>query len=515
MKKKTKAIIVSAFFGLILVTSTLALALIGNTPTNNDDGAITKTGTPADNYKDAERATFCGTVSVKSNRYITEFEIPTVCTQPLAITTDSSGNVWFTESNTGSLTKFDPFSRSFTEYENAKWPEGDQSMMWGIDYSQDGNIWFTDERHNVIWKFSILEKNFTSFRYPVSELGETFPQKLIANGKQIIVNDFSGNKITFLNADQTGPEINYSKLDSPTSDPDSVTGAFTIDSNGKLWYTVWKFQQGGNLLFYDSQINNGTAFKLPLGIQAPNGISSSPDNKIWITDAASSYFFSFDPQSQQFTRFVTPAPNELTYGNSSGLIKTPISRPYWNDFDDKGRLWFNEQTGNNIAVFDPKKESLVEYGVPSRNPNWSDCSNLKDCGIAQVLDFTIKDDKIWFTEWVENNIGVLDSSVPLPFDVSVDENNLVLNRGNNATIALTISPTEHLNEPVNIVTANTAGPNDIKVNHVRKITIGDQPQTVAFEVVIDKFALSGTYKILLGARYQEVTISQYVTITVK
>ncbi|HSD04672.1 MAG TPA: lyase, partial [Nitrosopumilaceae archaeon] len=179
MKKKTKAILVSIFFGLILVTSTITLALIGNVPSNNDDGTVTKTGTPADNYKDAERETFCGTGSVKSNRYITEFKIPTVCTQPLAITTDSSGNVWFTESNTGNLAKFDPFSRTFTEFENTKWPEGDQSMMWGIDHSQDENIWFTDERHDVIWKFSILEKNFTSYKYPASDSEATFPQKLI------------------------------------------------------------------------------------------------------------------------------------------------------------------------------------------------------------------------------------------------------------------------------------------------------------------------------------------------
>ncbi|HSD05224.1 MAG TPA: lyase, partial [Nitrosopumilaceae archaeon] len=478
-------------------------------------GTVTKTGTPADNYKDAERETFCGTGSVKSNRYITEFKIPTVCTQPLAITTDSSGNVWFTESNTGNLAKFDPFSRTFTEFENTEWPEGDQSMMWGIDHSQDENIWFTDERHDIIWKFSILEKNFTRYKYPASDSEATFPQKLIVDGQQVIVNDFSGNKITFFDTSQSGQEIKYSKIDSPTADQDSVTGAFTIDSNGKLWYTVWKFQQGGNLLRYDSQDNNGTAFKLPLGIQAPNGISSSPEGKIWITDAASSFFFSFDPQSQQFTKFITPPPSEVTYGNSSGLIKTPISRPYWNDFDNKGRLWFNEQTGNSIAVFDPKKESLVEYGVPSGNPNWSDCGNLEDCGVAQVLDFTIRDDKIWFTEWVENNIGVLDSSVPLPFDIDVDENNLILNRDSNVTLTLTISPTEHLSEPVDIVTANTAGLRDITINHEQKTTVGDQPQTVTFDVYVDKFALSGTYKILLGARYHEVTVSEYVTVTVK
>ena len=78
-------------------------------------------------------------------------------------------------------------------------------------------------------------------------------------------------------------------------------------------------------------------------------------------------------------------------------------------------LYFNEQTANNISVMDPKTQSLVEYHVPSKNPNWGDCDSgtevLDDCGIAQIFDFTIDGEKIWFTEWVENNIGVVDTSV--------------------------------------------------------------------------------------------------------
>jgi virginiamycin B lyase len=511
VKKKAKQLLVAAFFGVILLTSTITIAMIGNTPSNTDS-TTTTTGTPADNYPDDQRASYCGTGAAKSNKYITEFKVPTVCAQPLAVTTDLSGTVWFTESNTGNLGKFDPFSRFFTEYENVNWPKSDQSMMWGIGYSQDNNVWFTDEAHDVIWKFSVLEKNFTTFKYPTS--GDAFPQKLVINGQQIVVNDFTGNKITFLDTAQSGQEIKYSKLNSPTND--TVTAALTIDSNGKVWYTAWKIQEGGNLLRYDPQTGNGTGFKLPLGILAPNGISASPENKIWVTDAASSLFFSFDPQSQQYTKFITSVPREATYGNSSGLIKTPISRPYWNDLDEKGRLWFNEQTSNSIAVFDPTKESLVEYLVPSQNPNWADCGDRESCGIAQVLDFTISGDKIWFTEWVENNIGLLDSSIPLPIEVNLQPNEVILNKGETSTLSFTITPKEQLDEMVTLTTANTAALNDIVVYGTdKKITIKDQPETVSLSLSADKFALSGTYKLLVGAQYKEVTVSQFITITVK
>lgn len=509
MRKKAKTILVAAFFGIILLTSTLALTLNNNVPQNDD---ATVTGTPADNYKDEDRARFCGTDTAKSNRYVTEFKIPTVCAQPLAITTDSSGNVWFTQSNTGNLAKFDPSSEFFTEYENTKWPKGDQSMMWGIVHMQDGNIWFTDERHDVIWKFSTIDNNFTSFKYPVSDNEATFPQKIVIDDKKILVNDFTGNKITFFDYTQTGQEIQYTKVDSPTTD--AFTGALAIDQDGKIWYTVWKFQEGGDLVRYDPKTSNGTGFKLPLGMQAPNGISVSPENTIWITDTASSLFFSFDPTTEKFTKFITAAPSERAYGNATGVVKTPISRPYWNSFDQKGRLWFNEQTSNSIAVFDPRKESLVEYFVPSQNPNWADCLDETNCGISQILDFTIHGDKVWFTEWVENNIGVLDSNIPLPMEVSVQQKEVVLSRGENTTISLTIIPKMQL-DTVSITSANTAGPNDIKVTSSKEITIENQPQTVSLNVRVDKFALPGTYKIVAGARHQEVTISEFVTIAVK
>jgi len=36
-----------------------------------------------------------------SNDYVKEYKIPTACTQPLAITVDHNGIVWFAQTNTG------------------------------------------------------------------------------------------------------------------------------------------------------------------------------------------------------------------------------------------------------------------------------------------------------------------------------------------------------------------------------------------------------------------------------
>lgn len=509
-------IVMAIGFAAIMVgSSTVALFGVGSpTKSQAQINGTTITNTPADNYKDKDRPTFCETSDAKSNKYITEFKIPTACTQPLAITTDPNGNVWFTESNTGKIGKFDPSIKNFTEYENPLWQAHEKSMMWGIGHAPDGTIWYTDSGHNLIWRFSPNDEKYTSFNYPItSGQNEAFPQMLVINGKEVLVNDFVGRKITSFSLDQASSTIDYSTIKSPGNY--NFTSDMAVDASGKIWYTVWIYQQGGNLIRYDPQTGDKTQFNLPPGILAPNGISIGKDGKIWITDTASSLFINFDPQSQQFTKFITPVPQELTYGNASGLIKTPISRPYWNQIDDKGRIWFNEQVANSIGVFDPVNDSLVEYLVPSANPNWSDCGTLQDCGVAQVLDFTTNDDKVWFTEWVENNIGFLDTKVPLSIDVNAAPTDIILHRGENATVSFTITPNEQITDPVTILKSNTASINDLVVSANDQVTISGQPKTIPISISADNFALAGVYKVLIGARYHEVTVSKYVTVTIE
>ncbi len=501
----------------IFIISTVSVAFLGGgrvaTQTEKSTG-LTITGTPADNYPDNKRSTFCETGLAKSNKYITEFKIPTACTQPLAITTDTFGNAWFTESNTGNLGKFDLSSKTFQEFTNAQWQKGEKSMMWGLGTAQDGNIWFTDSQHNLVWKFNPADKSYTRFTFPKSSGSEgSFPQMLLIDGKNVYINDFTGKKIGVFTTDHIGPDLGVTSISSAGNY--NFTSTMVTDPAGNVWYTVWIYQQGGSLVKYDQKTGDSTQYPLPQEIQAPNGITIDSAGKLWIMDTASSFFFDFDPNNKQFTKHLTSPPPTSSYGNASGLIKTPISRPYWNHFDDKGRLWFNEQVANSLGVYDPSVQSLTEYLVPSKNPNWSDCGTLQDCGVAQVLDFAVDHNKVWFTEWVENNIGVLDSSVALPINVNVSDTAITIHRGQNVTVSLNINPQEQLTSPVSIITSDTAGLHNISTMPQEMQVIVDKSKTVKVTISADNFAITGTYKVLIGARYQDITVSKYITVTLE
>jgi virginiamycin B lyase len=531
---KKKGLLVVLFFGGIMVTSGFGLSSMIAPAEDNSD--VMLTGTPSDNFPEDQRTTFCSSGSdAKSTKYVQEYLIPTECSNPLAIVSDYDGNVWFAETNTGNIAKFDPTTEIFTEYDNPTWPDGGRSMMWGIDYAPDGSVWFTDETYDSIWKFSTIDETYERLSYPSD--GNSLPQKLSIEGSQIIINDFTGNKLTILDINLSDTEINY--LSIPSALDDSVTADFALDVNDNIWYTNWLFQQGGFLVkfnqndYLNAVSNSGeqflplvdfiSAYALPVQLLTPNGITFSDDGTLWIVDTTSSSFFNFDPSSEQFIQYVTSDPIFETYGNQTGIIKSPISRPYWIENDDQGRLVFNEQTANNISVMDPKTQSLIEYHVPSKNPNWGDCDSgvkvLDDCGIAQIFDFTIYNEKIWFTEWVENKIGVVDTSVSLPIEIQFEYDTLNFLPGDSANFNFIVSP-QFKNNILEFSSVVSTTHDFLTVNFIYdSVEIfeldSDDPVAVYVEISASDDAIPGTYKILLGAQLSDITISKFLTVIIE
>ena len=543
MKKQTKGILAFAFLGGLMLTSGVLIAIPGFDEDVDyaamNDPEVTITGTPADNFPDNQRTTFCSSGGdAKSTKYVTEYLIPTECTNPLAITSDYDGNAWFAETNTGNLAKFDPITETFTEYDNPTWPNGGRSMMWGIDYAPDGSVWFTDETYDSVWKFSTIDEQYERLSYPTSG-GDSLPQKLSIDGSQIIINDFTGNKLTILNVNPSDDDVNY--LSIPSALDDSVTADFALDANDDIWYTNWLYQQGGFLVKFNqndylSAVSNSgeqflplvdfiSAYALPVQLLTPNGITFSDDGLLWIVDTTSSSFFSFDPSSEEFIQYVTADPMFETYGNQTGVIKSPISRPYWIENDDQGRLVFNEQAANNISVMDPKTQSLVEYHIPSKNPNWGDCDSgidvLENCGIAQIFDFAISGEKIWFTEWVENKIGVVNTAVLLPLEIQLEQNTLNLVPGESQEFQYIISVgSQNDNLDLFLVASGTHDFLRVNVldNSADLVAIVDDPgETIVIPTMISASddALPGTYKILLGTQSGDVTISKFLTVIIE
>jgi virginiamycin B lyase len=456
------------------------------------------------------------------------------------------------------VAKFDPLTETFTEYDNSVWknverifvaaaiennaePTKLRSMMWGIDYFPDGSIWFTEEATDAIWKFLIDDESYNRISYSqTDEDKSSLPQKLAIEGSKIIINDFTGGRLSFLDYAQDKQGLRHYSI--PSIMPDAVTSDFAIDSNKNVWYTNWVPSGQGILVKFDypgyefqstqGEVTQGLLlqdfvewYNFPTGLTTPNGVAVGPDQKIWIADTSSSYFFSFDPKTEEFIKYTTSVPTIDSYGNASGVIKNPVSRPYWIEHHD-GNIIMNEQTANRIGVFNPSTETLIEYTVPSRNPNWADCTEITiiddveyetvidNCGVAQVFDFAVAGEKIWFTEWVENNIGVVDTSIPLPFSIAVDKDKITLEKEQTTQITLEVTKTgsAHMYD-ASVNSSSTSTFSDIIITHENNFSLYDKT-TITIEIMASEHALSGTHKILLGAYTDDIAVSQFITVTI-
>ena len=550
MKTRTKGIIFFAFVGGIMLASGVTIAIPSSFFENSNTTLDSLEDIELDdlNYVGDQRLQFCSiNDKAKSNSYVKEYKIPTPCTQPLAITTVPDGTVWFAQTNTGMIAKFDPLSETFTQYPNPDWdrlqtawieeavkqnalPIKLRSMMWGMDYSPDGSIWYTDGDNGAIWKFLLSDESYRVLSFPRSDDSEqVFPQKLKVDGSRIIVNDLFGSKISFFDFVQVGKEIRTFGVPSPIDE--SLTSDFTIDSENNVWYTTWIPNETGILVKFDhpryekqqaksSTITEGLLlqefiefYQFPSGMDTPNGIAVGPNEKIWIADTSGNFFFSFDPEIEKFTKYVTSIPHEDSYGNLK--LPTYSSNPYWIERLDE-KLVMNEHNANRIAVFDPIKETMVEYTVPSRNTSWADCEGIEYCGVAQVFGFTVDDKKIWFTEWVENNIGVVDTSIPLPFDISLDTENIVLKRGETAEITLEFSSTDIIpyGHSINISTTSLFTDLIINPESTEFHDVGEF-ESIVIQITASDSAVPDTHKVLLGAYNDEIAISKFITVTIE
>ena len=165
MKTRKKGILFFAVVAGIMLTSAVTLAVnpaqwiddssvegAFQIPTVEEFDAFDPDALGLDlGYNPGEKLQFCSTNDQPlSNPYVKEYKIPTECTQPLAITVDHNGNVWFAGTNTGDVAKFDPLTETFTEYNNTEWEDVEKifimtalennveptklrSMIWGID----------------------------------------------------------------------------------------------------------------------------------------------------------------------------------------------------------------------------------------------------------------------------------------------------------------------------------------------------------------------------------------------
>jgi virginiamycin B lyase len=614
-----------------LAASTLAIVAPPSIPkdiepsTAQDEAELAK--------QEERKAFFCGSGIANSNAYIREFVIPSECAEPVAITVDKNGVVWFAESAVRKIGSFDPATEKFAEYElpaepifswdeipgndnvrlfefltkrfqllwvqiadvekidNGKtiristarnylsitlddertkaslvtddgrsykfvvkkdndklnvYPSSDEregpapvASIWSMKFDEQDNLWFPDVTTNAIWRFDKNTQNFETYKVPTTtDFGTSYPINFdFDNNGKIWFSEIYGKNIGVLDPmlakhnTNNGIEEISARVDLET------LGPLAMDGDGNIWFTALTYPATGRLMKLEPEKKSFTTYSMPAGISSPVGVVPDNVGNLWINDHGTSVFLKFNPDTNATSTYVTSLPLRetsiglyekcLTQPNGSSITCPgyPVSLPYWNAVDSKGRIWFNEHQGNSLAVFDPDTETLIEYFVPSQNPNWGDCEGYTEpCGLANPLQFTLAPDgKVWFTEWSESKIGVLDPNLPLPISLEVtnraesiagDERARVVAHGSTLPLIVSVTADQKLDASVQMRISGTIVPTGRLFNMTAEFSerelIFSEPstKTVDLKLTPKEGLTPGKYKLTISATYNEVTYSK-------
>ncbi len=497
---------------------------------------------PSSPQQDEAKALFCGSGVANSNRHIQEFVIPTGCSEPVGITVDPNGNVWFAESAKRNIGKFDPNTKKFDEYALPDAKEQEKTMpvasIWSMKFDDNGNLWFPDVQANAIWKFDPNTSRFETYKIlTTTEFGTSYPINFNfdKNGK-IWFSEIYGKNIGMLDPSKVEHNTNSGIIELSARVDLETLGPLAIDNEGNIWFTALTYPASGKLMKLEPEKKVFTTFNMPEGVSSPVGIAPDRDGNLWINDHGTSAFVKFNPETNTTSTYVTSLPLRSTsiggyekcltqpYGSSITCPGLPVSLPYWNVVDSQGRIWFNEHQGNSIAVFDPATETLIEYFVPTQNAGWAACEDyVEPCGIANPLQFTLAPDgKVWFTEWSESRIGMLDPNLPLPISLEISTSNKPnqVSHGETLTLNVGVTANEKLSSNVEMRISGTIVPTGRLFNITAEFSEeeltfdGPSTKTVTLKLTPEDDLEPGNYRITVSARYNEVTYSKIVGLTV-
>jgi len=541
---KSKKNAIYALLGIIVVVA-IAIGLYLNNDSSNDlsDKLIESSRNAAiDKFQNQ----FCGNnTSPNSNEFVNEYVLPTTCEMPLGIAVDNNASkVWYISTKNGILGSYNTKENRFDQERTIPiWRSRqnpiDFSQVWTIKVDRENNIWFTDEKQNAIWRYNNLLKTFEIFNIPEisKSFGTTYPVSMDFDGSgNIYLVGIRSPSLWFANVTEmrNGTSDGISRIPIPLQgfagiDPDLIsTGSVIVDENNNtVWLSMLAFAKKGQIFKYDTNSKTFKVFELPPDINSPVGITLDNNDDIWVTDHGTSIFYKLDHSNGRITKFVTSQASSRVFGRNSTSEEGAYTLPYWIQKGSNGSIWFNEHTGNKIAVFNPINMTLVEYWIPTQNALFGQCQpdSANNCGIANLLQFSVgTNNDVWFTEWSENKIGRVDSYKEVPFSVSSSEKEVTIAKGKSAEIKLNLQTSSTLSSSsdntINMIKSGTFTPTGDLGNSTGSFSeqsfsiANGKSKQISFIFTPSSDLKSGEYMLMIGAENNAISYMKAIKINV-
>ncbi len=237
---------------------------------------------------------------------ITEYDLPRPLAMPHDAQLDSRGMVWYSDFGAQYIGRLDPKTGKATEYQIPVSKPGAPTGSLNVEFDREGVLWIGNMMQGSLVKFDPKTAKFQSWGSP-----------------------------TFL-------DRNEARIAMVTPVQRQV--------DGKVWIG------GDNEYQVDLATGKWTTVDYLKGQPAgakdhgSYGVAADSKNNFYGMELNADYIIKVDAKTLTPTYYQTPTLN---------------SGPRRGHFDNQDRLWFAENRGQNIAMFDPKTGKFQEWKVPT------------------------------------------------------------------------------------------------------------------------------------------------------
>lgn len=288
---------------------------------------------------------------------ILEFPVPTPAAAPSAITQGPDLAMWFSEEAANQIGRI-ALDATVSEFTVPTPNAG----IGGMTTGSDGNMYFTESKVSQVATYNLTTAQFTEWPTPIAAAG---PGGIVsASDGTLWVMGAAVDTIFHLTTQGTF-------LASVTLNAGCYPHGPTIGPDGNLWFACIL----ANQLVSVTPQAAVTYYNLPNPASMPTILTSGSDGNIYFTEQVGRVG-QFNLTNASFTEWAVPTPNSVPYGIGSvannicftersaskigcmptggGAIveyptPTPAATPSKMSLAPDGRLWFTEQSGNNIA----------------------------------------------------------------------------------------------------------------------------------------------------------------------
>jgi streptogramin lyase len=266
--------------------------------------------------------------------------------QPIFLTFDGSGNLWFTTPNNSRIGKFDPSTGQFV----GQWPVTAGSGPWDLTFA-GGKLWYTEHLVSAVGSFDPSTHASRDFQTPTANSN---PYGIAANGGLIwfTENNSSVDRIAVLDTTRSNAISEYPIVLPVSGTPHLIA----VGAGGKPWWTEgWS----NTIATLDPAVATpgqcGTTSGTCKGIQrfvapAPATCSTAGTHTsgiafqgsaelVWFDNSLTAQVGSFSPSSKAFAM--------NTLGNCGAHPHDGL------DLDGLGNVWFDEEFANAIGELIP------------------------------------------------------------------------------------------------------------------------------------------------------------------